>query len=236
MSGRRPVAMITGASGGLGRVLASDLAGDGYDLALLGSDAGRLDALRDGLGLDAAHTLNVAVDMRDASDVAAAVAAVYERYSGVDALAHLVGGWAGGVPVSNATDDPYESMLDQHLWTTLNVTREVAPRMVKAGSGRIVAVTSPLATAPEAGMSAYAAGKAAEEALLMALAQEVADTGVTVNVVRVRSIDSSADPAVGSSKAEATTAAEICAAIRYLFKDEARVVNGRRIPLHQGAA
>jgi NADP-dependent 3-hydroxy acid dehydrogenase YdfG len=235
MTDLRPVALITGATGSLGHVLAADLAADGYDLALLGSDAGRLDALRDELDLDPAHTLNVAVDLRDANDVAAAIRTVYERYPAVDALAHLVGGWTGAVPVSRATDAPYASMLDQHLWTTLNVTRELAPRMVAAGSGRIVAVTSPMATAPEAGMSAYAAGKAAEEALLMALAQEVAGSGVTVNVVRVRTIDPSGDPASGSSQDEATTAAEICAAIRYLFKDEARVVNGRRIPLHRGA-
>lgn len=233
---RAPVAVITGATGGLGRVLATDLAEDGYELALLGSDAGRLDELRDELGLAPTHTQTVAVDMRDATDVASGIDAVYQRYARVDALAHLVGGWTSAVPISDATDAPYAAMLDQHLWTTLNVTRELAPRMVRAGTGRIVAVTSPMASAPEAGMSAYAAGKAAEEALLMALAQEVAGAGVTVNVVRVRTIDPSADPTAGSSKAGATTAAEVCAAIRYLFKAEARVVNGRRIPLHGGPA
>lgn len=232
----RPVAIITGASGSLGRVLAADLASEGYDLALLGSDAGRLDALRDELELDPAHTLTVDVNLRDDEGAAAAVDEIYGRFANVDALAHLVGGWTGGTHVSDATDGPYASMLDQHLWTTLNVIRVLTPRMVQAGSGRIIAVTSPMASDPASGMSAYAVGKAAEEALLMTLAQEVAGSGVTVNVVRVRSIDPSSDPSVGSSQPEATTAAEISAAIRYLFTEEARVINGRRIPLHRGAA
>jgi NAD(P)-dependent dehydrogenase (short-subunit alcohol dehydrogenase family) len=105
--------------------------------------------------------------------------------------------------------------------------------MVEAGFGRIAAVTSPMAANPDAGMSAYGVGKAAQETLFAALSQEVAGTGVTVNVVRVRAIDTSAGES-GSEQAYATTPAEISAAIRYLFTDAARVVNGQRIGLHSG--
>jgi NAD(P)-dependent dehydrogenase (short-subunit alcohol dehydrogenase family) len=228
----RPVALITGATGGLGQVLGPDLAAHGYDLALFGSNAERLESARVALGLDDERVLTISVNLRDAAAAAAAIDEVYARFGRVDVLAHLVGGWTGGMQVAASPDEPYASMIDQHLWTTLNVTRELAPRMAGAGFGRIVAVTSPMAESPEAGMSAYAAGKAAEEALLMALAQEVAETGVTVNTVRVRTIDPSGDPASASEIPYATTAAEISAAIRYLFSPEARAVNGRRIPLH----
>lgn len=228
----RPVALITGATGGLGRVLAPLLAADGYDLALFGSNAERLDGARAALGLAEDRVLTVSVNLRDAKSTATAIDTAYERFGRVDALAHLVGGWTGGIQVAGSPDEPYASMIDQHLWTTLNVTRELAPRMAEAGHGRIVAVTSPMAEAPEAGMSAYAAGKAAEEALLMALAQEVSANGVTVNTVRVRTIDPSGDPASAADMPYATTAAEISAAIRYLFSPEARAINGRRIPLY----
>ena len=130
-------------------------------------------------------------------------------------------------------DDPYADMIDQHFWTSLNVVRELAPRMIDAGFGRIAAVSSPMAATPEAGMSAYGVGKAAQETLFAALAQEVAGTGVTVNVVRVRAIDIEAGEG-GSDKAYATTPQEISAAIRYLFSDAARVVNGERLGLHSG--
>jgi len=233
MSDRR-VALITGAAGGLGRVLAADLAADGWDLALFGSDAGRLEALSDDLALDRERTLKVAANLRDADAATAAIDQVYERFGRIDALAHLVGGWTGGMHIGRSPDEPYASMIDQHLWTTLNVVRDLAPRMVEADFGRIVAVSSPMAAAPDAGMSAYGVGKAAQETLLSALAQEVAGSGVTVNVVRVRAIDTAETPSRDPSKAYATTTAEISAALRYLFSDAARVVNGQRIGLHGG--
>lgn len=232
----RPVVLITGATGGLGRVVAAELAADGWDLALCGSDAERLMALEADLALDAGRVLSVAADLRQADVAQKAVETIYERYGRVDALAHLVGGWAGGTNIVDATDDPYRSMLEQHLWSTLNIVRPLVPRMVAAGHGRIVAVSSPMAASPSAGMGAYAVGKAAEETLLAALAREVADTGVTVNVVRVRSIDTSGvrDRDPHGKGASMTTPAEISAAIRFLFSDAARVVNGERIGLHSG--
>ncbi len=232
MSGHR-VAMITGATGGLGRVLVPDLAADGWGLVLVGSSQARLDALVADAGLDPETTVTVVANLRDRAEAVSAVDAAYDRLGRVDALAHLVGGWTGGVHVSDSPDDPYRDMIDQHFWTSLNVVRELAPRMVEAGFGRIAAVSSPMAAAPDAGMSAYGVGKAAQETLFAALAQEVAGTGVTVNVVRVRAIDTSAGPD-GSAKAHATSPAEISAAIRYLFSDPARVVSGERIGLHGG--
>jgi NAD(P)-dependent dehydrogenase (short-subunit alcohol dehydrogenase family) len=232
----RSVALITGAAGGLGRVLAADLAADGWHLALFGSSAERLAALETELSLEADRLLRVAVDLREADAASEAIDVVERRFGRVDALAHLVGGWTGGTNVVDAADDPYHAMLDQHLWSTLNVVRPLVPRMVAAGHGRIVAVSSPMAAAPAAGMSAYGVGKAAQETLLAGLAREVAGTGVTVNVVRVRAIDTAgvraADPR--GRGASMTTPSEISAAIRYLFSEAAGVVNGERIGLHSG--
>jgi NAD(P)-dependent dehydrogenase (short-subunit alcohol dehydrogenase family) len=225
--------MVTGATGGLGRVLVRDLATDGWDLVLVGSSAERLAALVADLGLVPETVATVRANLRDRLAAVAAIDTAYERFGRVDALAHLVGGWTGGMHVGRSPDEPYADMLDQHFWTSLNMVRELAPRMVEAGFGRIAAVTSPMAANPDAGMSAYGVGKAAQETLFAALAQEVAGTGVTVNVVRVRAIDTSAGEG-GSEQAYATTPAEISAAIRYLFTDAARVVNGQRIGLHSG--
>lgn len=237
MSSPRAVALITGATGGLGRVLAADLAADGYDLALLGSDAGRLADVAGTIGLSAERRLTAVADLSDAASTAAAIDAVYDRFGRVDGLAHLVGGWTGGTPIAELDDEAVSSMLGAHLWTTLNVTRALTPRMVAAGSGRMAAVSSPLATRPTPGMGAYAVGKAAMEALFATLARELAGTGVTANVVRVRTIDAEhrRDSEPSSKNAGWTTPEEISAAIRYLFSDDARVVNGQQIGLHGGA-
>ncbi len=229
----RRVAMVTGATGGLGRVLVPDLAADDWELVLVGSSSDRLKGLIDELGLDPEHTAAVAANLREQRAALSAIDAAYERFGRVDALAHLVGGWTGGMHVGRSPDDPYADMLDQHFWTSLNVVRELAPRMIDAGFGRITAVSSPMAATPDAGMSAYGVGKAAQETLFAALAQEVAGTGVTLNVVRVRAIDTSAGES-GSENAYATSPAEISAAIRYLFSHDARVVNGEHIGLHSG--
>jgi NAD(P)-dependent dehydrogenase (short-subunit alcohol dehydrogenase family) len=225
--------MVTGATGGLGRVLVRDLATEGWDLVLVGSSAERLAALVADLGLVPETVATIRANLRDRLAAVAAIDTAYERFGRVDALAHLVGGWTGGMHVGRSPDEPYADMLDQHFWTSLNMVRDLAPRMVEAGFGRIAAVTSPMAANPDAGMSAYGVGKAAQETLFAALSQEVAGTGVTVNVVRVRAIDTSAGES-GSEQAYATTPAEISAAIRYLFTDAARVVNGQRIGLHSG--
>ena len=240
----RPVALITGAAGGLGQVLAPDLLAAGYDLALFGSNGPRLAALGDRLDVPGERHLEVEVNLREAQATTAAIDAVYARYGRVDALAHLVGGWTGGASIADADEDPYASMIDQHLWTPLNVVRDLSPRMVAAGHGRLVAVSSPLAVSPTPGMAAYAVGKAALEALFKTLAKELRDSGVTANLVRVRTIDNAhardaeAHGRGGTAPAKSanwTTPEEISAAIRYLFSDEARVVNGETMGLHGGS-
>jgi NAD(P)-dependent dehydrogenase (short-subunit alcohol dehydrogenase family) len=227
------VALITGATGGLGRVLAAHLGSDGWRLALVGTHERRLDDLRGELGLPDDRVLTVAADLRQREAAADAVETVYARFGHVDALAHLVGGWTGGPRCVDTEDGPYADMLDQHLWSSLNILRPLVPRMVEAGRGRVVAVSSPMAATPAEGQSAYAVGKAAQETLLAAVATEVKGTGVTVNVLRVRAIDTEgvrrSDP--HGKGATMTTPDEICAAMRYLFSDAAGIVSGQRISL-----
>lgn len=239
----RPVALITGATGGLGHVLAPDLVAAGYDLVLFGSNEQRLAELASQLEIADDGHLEVAVDLRDQAATASSVDSAYERFGRIDVLAHLVGGWTGGTQIAEATDEPFASMIDQHLWTTLNMVRALSPRMVAAGSGRIVAVSSPLAARPIPGMGAYAVGKAAMEALIATLAQELSGSGVTANVVRVRTIDNAhardanahgGSGQVPSNNVNWTTPEEISAAIRYLISDDARVVNGEALGLHSG--
>jgi NAD(P)-dependent dehydrogenase (short-subunit alcohol dehydrogenase family) len=159
------------------------------------------------------------------------------RFGGPDVVVHLVGGWRGGTPISEIADEDVSAMLDQHVWTTLNLTRAAAPRLAERGWGRIIAVSSPIASAPAAGMSAYALGKAAQEALLMTLARELGGTGVSVNVLHVRKIDADRERERQRSAKNAhwSTPEEIWAAIRYLCSDEAAAISGARLPLDHGA-
>lgn len=231
------VAIVTGATGNLGRVVARDLAAAGARLALLGTRLDRLEAVATELGLAPDRWYGHAVDLKEAEATSSAVEEVVAHFGRADILVHVIGGWSGGTTVTETPLDAFTSMLDQHLWTTLNVTRALVPHLVAGGWGRIVAISSPVASDPPPKMAAYAVGKAAQEALLATLSREVAGTGTTVNLLLVRTIDGNhvRDSEPTAKNATWTTPEEISAALSYLLSAEGSVVNGARIPLYGGA-
>jgi len=232
------VAIVAGADGGLGRVVSRELAAAGVRLALIGRHQEHLDATGLALGVPADRWVGLTANLLDRAETERMVATVVERFGRLDILAHLIGGYTGGTAVADLADADMTGMLGQHLWTTLNATRAVTPHLTAAGWGRIVAVSTPVAAEPPPKMAPYAVGKAAEEALLGTLAREVAGSGVTVNVIRVRKIDiDHARDAIDAPKGAAswTSPEEIAATILYLCSDAAGMVNGARIPVHGGA-
>jgi NAD(P)-dependent dehydrogenase (short-subunit alcohol dehydrogenase family) len=241
-----PVVLITGATGGLGRVVARAFASDGARLVLVGRDQARLDilgaelaaALRSMPDVDAVAAVagwtKVVGDLRDAEAARAVAAAAEARYGRIDVLLHLIGGWSGGTPVVDIDHDEIRTMLDQHLWTTLNIVQAVAPGMIARRSGRVAAVSSPVATVPPARSAGYSIAKAAEEVLLRSLAREAAADGVTANVVVVRGITEVADPPAEPAprKAGWATPGEIAQALAFLASPAGASVNGIRLELN----
>jgi NAD(P)-dependent dehydrogenase (short-subunit alcohol dehydrogenase family) len=178
--------------------------------------------------------MTAAADLRERAGAASVVQSVLDRFGRVDALVHVVGGYHGGHPVVEVGDAEVQAMLGQHLWTTLHMVRAAVPPMTAAGWGRVVAVSSPMASTPGKAVAPYAIGKAAQEALLGTLAREVAGTGVTANLLLVRQIDvdHERDANPTPKNASWTTPEEISAAIRHLLTDGAGAVNGAKIPLY----
>jgi NAD(P)-dependent dehydrogenase (short-subunit alcohol dehydrogenase family) len=231
------IAVITGATGGLGRVVARRLADEGAHLALVSSDSQRLEQLAEELGLPEARWLTHAADLTSPTGAQAAAEAVIAKYGRVDIVLHLVGGWTGGKRVPQVSIEEMSTMVQQHLWSTFHIMQAFVPHLVANGWGRFVAVSSPSAARPPAKSAAYAAGKAAQEALLLTLAKEVVNSGVTANVLLVQTIDVQhrRDSERTAETAAWTTPEEIASAIVYLCSDAAGVVNGARLPLY-GAA
>jgi NAD(P)-dependent dehydrogenase (short-subunit alcohol dehydrogenase family) len=227
------VVLITGATGGLGRVAAATFAATGAKIGLVGTDRGRLEALAADLRLAANAWTAVEADLRDGDEAARAVAAIAERFGRIDVVLHLVGGWSGGTKVAELDPAEMRAMLDQHVWTTLHVARAVVPGMIERGWGRLIAISSTMALEGTSGMAAYAVAKAGEEVLLRTISREVAGTGVTANVLVVRKIDAEHERDTAPSPKNATwaTPEELVAAMTYLCSDEASIVNGTRIPL-----
>lgn len=230
------VVIITGATGGLGNAAAQKFAEQGARLVLVGTDMDKLNALAKTLNLPDERLLLHAADVSEAGGVVALAERVQQTFGRADILLHLVGGWSGGKPVMEADSREVEKMIRQHLWTTFHLAQAFVPLMTANRWGRILAVSSPLASRPSANMSPYIVGKAAQEALLLTLAQEVKEGGVTVNLVLVKTIDVKGERAAQPTPKNAawTTPEEIVAAFLHLCSEEAGMTTGARLPLYGG--
>lgn len=227
------VVVITGATGRLGKVVARLFAEQGASLALLSTNQDKLDALDDDLQLPPERILTRAADLTNADAVRDSAEAVSAKFGRVDALIHLVGGWTGGRTIAESATDEFQSMLDQHAWTTIHMLRAFSPKLVANGWGRVIAVSSNTATNPPAKRAAYGMAKAAQEALLLSLANEFKGTDLTANVIQVNAIDVGGAANPGQSvRGTGTSPEEIAAAMLYLCSEEARKLNGAKIPLY----
>jgi len=228
------VVAIPGATGPAGRATAAAFAAAGARLGLIGTDGGRLARLAADLALaDGAWAAGVA-DVCTRDGARSAIDAVTAELGPVDVLLYLVGGWNGGSPATEVDPADFDEMLYQHLYGTLNSVQAVVPGMVERGWGRVVVISSPLATEPGPKGGGYVAAKAAQETLIRTLARDLAGTGVTANILLVRTIDADHERASAPSPKNAswTTPDEIAQAMLMLASDAASAINGARIPLY----
>lgn len=217
--------VITGATGALGQKTAKTFAEMGHNLALLDRDPLKLDSLIKELYLPEERLFASVLDLRDGQAVRDSAEAVSAKFGFVHALIHLVGGWTGGKTLAETSNDEVTFMLNQHVWTTFHLFRAFTPKLAAAGWGRVIAVSASTVANPPGKSGAYTAAKAAQENLVLTLAAELKEHGVTANIIQVRAIDV-------ENKGSGATPDVIVAAMQYLFSEQAAQVNGARIPLY----
>lgn len=228
------VVVITGASGGLGRVISHNFAKAGSQLVLVGRNAEKLAELKQELKLSPERILCCSADLTQPDAAKSVSEAALGKFGRIDILLHFVGGWIGGKPLTQVTGEDISSMIVQHVWTTFHVVQVFTPVLVKNGWGRIIIVSSPVVANTPANNAPYTIGKSGEEALILTLAEELKHTGVTASILRVRTIDVRHERETSPSPKNAswTTPEEIGVTIDYLCSDEGGVVNGARLPLY----
>ena len=228
------VAVVSGASGNLGKAISWELAERGVNLALLDRDADILIDLAGKLKIGDDRIITRPVDLLDAAQTQSAAAAVAGKFGRIDILLHLVGGWVGGKTILETTADELTTMLNQHIWTSFNVIQAFVPHLVRNCWGRIVMVTSPYGKRPMGRTGPFSVGKSGQEALMLTLAQELEGSAVTANLLQVRTIDARGEKVAAPSLENShwTSLDELVGAILYLLSDEAKTVNGAIIPLH----
>jgi NAD(P)-dependent dehydrogenase (short-subunit alcohol dehydrogenase family) len=231
--GNRVVA-ITGATGGLGRVAARKFSEEGARLVLISRDPEKLSELVKELAMPEDRFLIYAADLGQAATALNILAGILSKFGQVDILIHLVGGWNDGKTVVDVEIDQVSNMLQQHLWTTFHITQAFLPTMLSRRWGRILVVSSPFASNPVANLAPYAIGKAAQEALIQTIAQEVKGSGVTANMLLVKTIDLKHERLHQPTNKNAswTTPEEICSSLLHLSTEGGNRINGARIPLY----
>jgi NAD(P)-dependent dehydrogenase (short-subunit alcohol dehydrogenase family) len=197
----------------------------GASLALLDNDQTKLDSLVKELKLPEDRLFTSVVDLRDEQAVQDSAEAVSNKFGSIHALFHLVGGWMGGKTIPQSSTEDLEGMLGQHVWTTYHLFRAFSPKLAASGWGRVITISPSTVANPPAERGVYNATKAAQENLVLTLAQELKDDAVTANIIQVHSIDVKGD-------GKGTRPDEIVSTMQYLFSEEARKVNGARIPLY----
>ena len=227
------IVAIAGAAGGLGPTVAKRLADAGATLALTDVDQSRIDSLAADLAVPDERLDARVVDLLSEDAAREWAAALTDRFGRVDALLHLVGGWKGGEPLPSAPLADYEWLHDLLVRTLQHATRAFHDALAHDG-GRFVLISSTQAQAPSATNAAYGAAKAAAEAWTLALADSLAESGGTANIVVVNAIltsqmrESSPDKPFKTF----TSTEDIAEAVAYLLSDSAAKMNGARLELH----
>jgi len=176
------VAVVTGASSGLGRRLAVDLARRGATVVGVARRKELLDELADELRTSAQASRTVACDVGDADEYQLVLADVEKREGKVDVLI-AAAGVESHTPVPGATLDDFRKTMDVNFFGVVVGTLAVVPGMIARRHGIVVNVSSDSARAPAPGGAAYAASKAALSAFSEAVAMDVVDNGVRVHVL-----------------------------------------------------
>ncbi len=182
-------ALVTGATSGLGLAMARALAAAGARVAVSSRDGERARGIVDELGGGA---LGIELDVRDAGSVAAAVDRVYRKLGGLDLLVNNAGIGMLTVnprfltepqPFWEVSPAGFRDVLETKATGTFLVAREVVPRMLEAGGGRLVTISMSEATMTRRGFVPYGPSGAAVEALGRVMAADLADTPVTANLL-----------------------------------------------------
>ena len=163
-SAHRRVAVVTGASSGIGEATARTLAGQGFHVVCVARRADRIAALAEQIGGTA-----IVADVTDD----AAVAALATQLGRVDVLINNAGGAKGLEPVAEADLEHWRWMWETNVLGTLRVTRALLPKLIESGDGLIVTVTSIAAFETYDGGSGYTAAKHAQGALHRTLRGEL---------------------------------------------------------------
>lgn len=235
-------ALVTGASGGIGGAVARALAAGGARVAVSGTRTERLERLAEEIGNDA---VPLGCDLLDGQAVADLPKRAAEAMGSVDILVSNAGITRDGLLLRMSEDD-WRKVIDVNLSAAMILSRGVLRGMMKARWGRIVYISSVVGHTGNPGQVNYAAAKAGLSGMAKSLAAEVANRGITVNLVAPGFIETEMTSGLVQERKDALMARipvgrmgcaeEIADSVRFLVSREASYITGQTLHVNGGMA
>ena len=243
MSLEGKVALVTGASRGIGQAIAHALAAQGAVVVGTATSDQGAQAIGEKLAAAGYKGTGMKLDVRDPESVAAVLAAITESYGAPAILVNNAGITADNL-LMRMKDDEWDDVIGTNLSSVYRLSKAVLRGMTKGRWGRIINISSVVAGMGNAGQSNYAAAKAGMEGFTRALAREVGSRAITVNAVAPGFIDTDMTRALNDSQRSVMLeqiplgrlgqAEEIAAAVAFLASENAGYITGATLPVNGG--
>ncbi len=237
------VAVVTGASRGIGKAIAMRLARDGRHVVLISRSQGPLSEVKASIEAAGGSASVIAVDISDAAAFAAAIGGIAESHGRLDILVNNAGITRDNLAL-RMSDDEWSEVISTNLTSAFVAIRAAARAMMKNRFGRIVNISSTSGVVGNAGQANYAAAKAGLMGLTKTIARELGSKGVTANVIAPGFIETDMthnlpqevkDHVTGLMAVKRLgTGDDIAAAVAYVTSDEAGFLTGQTICVDGG--
>ncbi len=234
-------ALVTGATGGIGELIAAQLIAAGAKVAISGTRQAKLDALVGELGENA---VAVACNLSDAEAVKGLIGAAEAALGqGVDILVNNAGITRDGLSM-RMKDEDFDDVLNVNLGATFKLSRAAIKGMMKRRNGRIINISSVVGVMGNPGQANYCASKAGVIGMSKSIAQEVASRGITVNSIAPGFIKTAMTDELNEEQQKRITdnipaarfglPEDIAAAVVYLASDNASYITGQTLHINGG--
>lgn len=238
------IAVVTGASGGIGAEIAKRLAQDGFSVALIyNRNAEKAQKTADEITLSGGSAKTYKCDVRDSSETTSAIEAIERDFGEISVLVNNAG-ISEQKLLTDITDSDWENMISTNLSGAFYLCRAVLPYFVHRKSGRIINISSMWGETGGSCEVHYSAAKAGLIGLTKALAKEVAPSGITVNAVSPGVINTEMVTKLGKDTVDMLreeipvmrlgTPEDVANAVSFLADDRASYITGQVLSVNGG--
>ncbi|MBC8202933.1 MAG: 3-oxoacyl-[acyl-carrier-protein] reductase [Planctomycetes bacterium] len=237
------VAIVTGASRGIGRAIATKLASDGFHVALVARDAEKLSLVQKEIEADGGIASTHVCDLAQRGDFGALIDTLYADLGRIDVLVNNAGMTRDGLML-RMSDEDFEDVINVNLRSVFEGCRAAARPMMRGRFGRIINITSVTGLSGNAGQANYAAAKSGLVGLTKTIAKEFGSKGITANAIAPGFIETDMTAALGEEIRKGVEKSvplrrygqpeEIASAVSFLASDGGGYVTGQVLVVDGG--